>query len=110
MLQELSTVKKELVEATKRMEDLDAKLDLTSKAAHHEFIIDLYKKLTGIHIAVDDEELVHLKLGRNHMVIKEDEEGFIFDPVEVISTDLSEQIKIKKDNIADFIKFLGSQQ
>ena len=110
MLQELGAVKQELNTALKKMEDLDAKLNTTSNTAHSEYLVSLYQQLTGIHLAIDEEEKVHIQVNNNHLIMKEEDDNFLFDPVLVVSSDLSEQMKVKKDGINEFMSFLKSQQ
>eukprot|EP00835_Amoeboradix_gromovi_P003227 NODE_204_length_14945_cov_0.251313.p13 type:complete len:111 gc:universal NODE_204_length_14945_cov_0.251313:6668-7000(+) len=110
MLQELGSVKKELNSALRKMEDLDSKLVTTSKSAHFEVLAGLYQRITGINLSIDNDEQIHIQIGHNHLIMIEEEHDYIFNPVEVVSTDLTEHLKIKKENVGDFIKFLSNQQ
>ncbi len=110
MLQELGSVKKELDTALKQMEDLDAKLKISSDTANNDYLVKMYEKMTGISLRMSDDEKLHLRVGQNHMAVVEKDGEYLFDPIEVISSDLTEQLKISQENISDFISFLKSQQ
>eukprot|EP00834_Sanchytrium_tribonematis_P004468 NODE_221_length_12388_cov_2.350883.p11 type:complete len:123 gc:universal NODE_221_length_12388_cov_2.350883:4537-4169(-) len=107
---ELDTVKQEITEALNKMQRLDEKLQGSEDASSSKYLLQLYENLSGIKLSMDKEEQVHIKVGRNELIMKEiDSQHIQFSPVEVTTEDLSQEVSIKKEDVSTFINFLKTQ-